>query len=46
MATLCAYLKAGYSLQSASRIAIEAGTLQFHKADIAAITMSELTPYI
>lgn len=41
-ATLCAYLQAGKSFESAAALAVLAGTLQFHKSGIQPITKKEL----
>lgn len=42
MATLCAYLQAGKSLEEAAKLAVLAGTLQFHKAGIQPVTQTEI----
>lgn len=42
MATLCAHLQTGASIEKASEIAVLAGTLQFHKQGIQPITKIEL----
>lgn len=42
MATLCAYLQAGKSLEEAAEIAVLSGTLQFHKRGIQPITREEI----
>lgn len=42
MATLCAYLQRGYSVEDSAKIAITTGTLQFCKQGIQPITKEEL----
>lgn len=42
MATLCAYLQAGESLQKAAELAILTGTMQFYRIGIQPITKAEL----
>ena len=42
MATLCAYIQAGRSLEESTDIAILSATLQFHKAGIQPVTKDEL----
>jgi ribokinase len=42
MATLCAYLQMGRSLEKAAEVAVLAGTLQFYKSGIQPITQAEI----
>ncbi|MCD5383087.1 PfkB family carbohydrate kinase [Candidatus Gracilibacteria bacterium] len=45
MATLCAFLSKGYNIEKAIEIAILSGTLQFHKAGIGEIKISDIEKY-
>lgn len=42
MATLCAFLQTGKSFQEAAKIAVAAGTLQFHRAGIQPLSKEEI----
>lgn len=46
MATLAAYFLKGYDLISAAKIAVTAGTLQYHKPNIDPVTQEELERFL
>lgn len=45
MAALCASIRQGKSLSDAAKLAVLAGTLQFHKAGVSPLSLDEFTSY-